>query len=156
MALENICPQKLNEEINELLTSTFHLILKTELKMIKECEKNNLSIREIHLLEIVGKAENGISISQIAKTFQITMASVTIMVKKMEQQNFLERQKDSTDGRSVLIRLTEAGKKIDAYHDKFHQKMVNDITSNLTDFEKQVFFNSVKKLNEFFNAELEE
>ena len=145
----------LNEEINELLASTFHLILKTELKMIKECEKNDLSMREIHLLEIVGKAENGISISQIAKIFQITMASVTVMVKKMESQQLLEKQKGSPDGRSVLLRLTDKGRVIDEYHYQFHQKMVTEITASLTDFEKQILFESIKKLNGFFNKELE-
>ncbi|MCL2487056.1 MAG: MarR family transcriptional regulator [Oscillospiraceae bacterium] len=154
MEIENAASNTLNEEINEVLVNTFHLILKTELKMIKECEKNDLSMREIHLLEIVGKAENGIGVSQIANIFQITVASVTMMVKKMEQRQLIERQKDSTDGRSVLLRLTEAGKKIDAYHYQFHQTMVEHITGRLTDFEKQVFLGSIKKLNEFFNMEL--
>lgn len=141
-------------QFNELLVDTFHLILKTELKMIKDVDKNNLSMREIHLLEIIGKAKDGISISNIAKAFQITLASVTVMVQKLEKQNLLEKNKHSDDKRIVLMVLTEEGKKIDRHHFNFHKKMVQNITKNITDFERKVLFEGVTKLNSFFNEEL--
>lgn len=142
------------KEFNELLVDTFHLILQTELQMIKKYEYNSLSMREIHLLEIVGKATGGITISDIAKTFQITLASVTVMVQKLEKQGLLEKNKHNTDKRSVLLVLTDEGKKIDKMHYTFHKEMVTSIIKGFTDFERHVLYECVKRLNVFFKDEL--
>lgn len=62
------------KEFNLLIVETFHNILKTELKMVNEITNSGLSMREVHLLEVVASGPK-ITISEISRAFEITMAS---------------------------------------------------------------------------------
>lgn len=138
------------KEFNKLIVDTFHNILKTELKMINTITKSGLSMREVHLLEIVGESSESISISKVAKSFEITLASVTVMANKLVDGGFITKQKSPTDARTVYLTLTEKGKKIDKEHENFHKKMVAKISKNLNDIEKEIMFKGVKALNDMF------
>ena len=144
---------KLKTELNELLVDIFHTILKYELKMINYSTKQDLSMREIHLLEIVGKKPKGITISDIAKNFGITLASTTVMAQKLESRNLLIRNRNETDARSNLLTLSQEGKTIDNHHHDFHMNMINKITSGLTELEEAILYEFIKKLNQFFSNE---
>ena len=48
-------------------------------------------------------------ISQLAYADQVSQPSLTLMVDGMEQQGWLERRADPTDGRAVLVALTPDG-----------------------------------------------
>lgn len=145
---------ELKTELNELLVDIFHTILKNELKMINYSTNQDLSMREIHLLEVIGKNPKGITISDIAKKIGITLASITVMVQKLESRNLLIRNKNETDARSHLLTLSPEGKEIDYYHHDFHVNMINNITSGLTELEETILFEFVKRLNQFFTNQL--
>lgn len=142
------------KEFNELIVETFHLILKEEMKFIQSLSNSELSSREIHLLQTVGQNDGNTTITDISESLKITLASVTIMVNKLESQNYLTKQKAAFDGRSVLLSLTETGKKIDKCHYDFHNILVDKISSKMTDFEKEILLSGVKKLNNLFKTDL--
>lgn len=142
------------DEFNEFIVETFHLILKEEMKFIQTLSNSELSSREIHLLQTVGQNDGKTTITDISESLKITLASVTIMVNKLESQNYLTKQKAASDGRSVQLSLTESGKQIDKCHYEFHNILVDRISSKMTDFEKEVLLSGVKKLNEFFKNDL--
>lgn len=146
--------KKFDEEFNALLVDTFHSILQTELLMIKEIADSSLSMREIHLIEIVGKSKSGITISKIAHAFSITLASVTALVNNLVSKGYLEKNQNETDKRSIRVFLTKKGKIIDTAHFKFHKKMVEEISSHLSEFEKQILFTGVSNLNNFFKSRM--
>ena len=141
------------KEFNELIVETFHLVLKEEMKFIKSLTNSDLSSREVHVIEYVGKNNGKVTITDIAEAMQITLASITVMVNKLEEKGLLVKKKDEKDGRSVLISITAEGKKIDKCHSEFHSKTVKKIAGGLTDFEKEVLAGGVKKLNGFFKIE---
>ncbi len=147
--------KEFEKEFNELIVETFHLILKEEMKFIKSLSDSDLSSREIHLIEGVGQNEGIMTISSTAELLEITLASVTVMVNKLESQGYINKQKDKIDGRSVRLSLTEKGREIDKLHLNFHNKMVNRIADKMTDFEKEVLKKGVQKLNAFFKTELQ-
>lgn len=139
-------------EFNVLLVETFHNILKTELKMINNITNSSLSMREVHLLELV--AENKTStVSKIAKSFEITMASVTVLVKKLVSCGYLIKNKEIKDARNINLALTKKGESINREHANFHKKMVKRITKNLSDNEKVLLSNGVRVLNDMFKTE---
>jgi len=140
--------ENFENEFNALLVETFHNILKTELQLINNITKTELSMREIHLIEIVSK--KNITISDIAKSFEITNASVTVMVNKLVDAGYLIKQKGTLDARNIFLELTEKGKSINQEHYNFHKIMVDKISKRFTGLERQVLFSSVKALNELF------
>jgi len=142
------------KEFNLLIVDTFHNILKVELKMINSITKSGLSMREVHLLEIVAKdKENRTTASIISKSFGITLASVTVMVNKLVENGFLIKNKSKIDGRHIYLQLTQKGKKINEEHENFHKKMISKISRNLKEEEKITLAKGVKTLNEMFKSE---
>lgn len=138
------------KEFNELIVSTFHLILKEEMRFVTSLTNYDLSAREIHLIENVGKSRGKIRISDVAEALQITLASITVMVNKLEKQGYLIKKKDELDARQVRLDLTEKGIEIDNKHSEFHGNMVKKIIGNLSDNDRDMLAGAVKKLNEFF------
>ena len=138
-----------NKELNNFLVETFNTILKVEESIIQHDNKIPLSISELHLIEAVGKQEP-ITISNIATSLNITLASVTVGVNKLIKKGFLEKTTNEKDKRSVYISLTDSGKKMNEYHTFFHEKMVKEIEKQLTEDEKAIMLILIKRLDGFF------
>lgn len=144
---------KFEKEFNLLIVDTFHNILKTELKMINNITNSGLSMREVHLLEIVAQDEENATISKIAKSFEITLASVTVMVNKLVKGGFLIKNKGGKDGRNINLKLTKKGRDINEQHENFHKNMISKISKNLSDDEKKLLAQGVEALNQMFKSE---
>lgn len=140
-----------SRELNDLLVTTFWSVLKVEEQMVKADHSLNLSINELHLIESVGKAdEGGKTISEIALDLGIARPSVTISINKLVQKAYVSKRKDPTDGRLVYVALTESGKKVNHVHSYFHLQMVREISKTLDENEKNVLLKGLSKLNSFF------
>jgi len=72
----------------------------------------HLNVREAHALMSIG--DGGMTMSSLAKRLQLSVSSVTAIVDKLEQKNFVARWRLVKDRRSVEVRLTAAGRK---FHD---------------------------------------
>ena len=144
----------LNIELNELLVDTFNIILKNEEHSLTKASNADLSISEYHIIETIAK-NDCITISNIAAAHSITLPSVTVAVKKLEQKGYVEKIKSTEDGRSVSVGLTEKGKKINDFHKRFHTHMVSQITDQINDEEKELLYKAILKLNKYFRKTLE-
>lgn len=143
--------------LNEVLVDTYHNILRVEEKALKKSGRIHLSIKEMHLLEAVGKGdEQGRTVSEIADAMNITRPTATVAIHKLEKRGYLEKQPDDEDGRTVRITLTRSGKRIDHFHRLYHYNMVTKISESLTDEEKASLFQGIQKLNEFLKESLGE
>ena len=143
--------------LNEVLVDTYHNILRVEEKALKKSGRIHLSIKEMHLLEAVGKGdEQGRTVSEIADAMNITRPTATVAINKLEKRGYLEKQPDDEDGRTVRITLTRSGKRIDHFHRLYHYNMVTKISERLTDEEKASLFQGIQKLNEFLKESLGE
>lgn len=139
------------KEFNRMIVDTFHNILKTELKMINNITRAGLSMREVHLLELVSDGES--SVGRIAKSFEIAPSSVTMMVKKLVAGGYLVRIRSQKDARNVHLQLTEKGETINDEHENFHRNMIAKISKKMSRREKKVLAQGVSALNEMFKNE---
>lgn len=142
--------------LNEVLVDTFRSVLKVEERSIKNTEKINLSISEMHLIEAVGKSEEGRSVSEIAAALGITLPSVTVAINKLVKKGYVRKTKSSRDGRTVLVSLTRAGKKMHAVHRHFHEQMARRATAGFTEQEKNILINGIEKVNAFLKQKIAE
>ena len=140
------------ERLNFLLTDTFDNILNMEQKMLKHIH-NALTISEVHLIDAVGRSDKTNTVSEIANVLNLAVPSVTISVNKLVKKGYLNKAKNTDDGRSVYIMLTREGKKIYRLHRYFHIKMIQALCSSLTENEKTVLLNVIEKLDDFFRSE---
>lgn len=119
--------------------------------MLRGSTAMDLTINEMHLIESVGKCrDEGRTISSIAEDIGITLPSVTVAINKLQKKGYVEKIRGKADSRTVFVKLTKSGKRIDAAHRYFHENMVRSVVSQMNEEEKKALFKGVVKLNSFF------
>lgn len=139
-------------EFNDFFVKVFYSILRDEESKMDAYTNGKLSIKEIHLIQTVGKLEKTEenTSSNIAKSLNITQGSLTVAVNVLIQKGYLLKTKCQTDKRIQRVTLTEIGKDIHFFHEKYHMNMINEITKLLTKKEQSLLLESLKKLSVFF------
>lgn len=143
---------KKKQEINRFLVGIFNEILKTEELFVSKTF-NNLSVREIHVIEAVcnveAAGEDNRSTS-IAERLKVTAGTLTTAVVQLERKGYLIRERDQKDKRIVHILPTSDGRQAQQYHMEFHKNMVDEAVDRLTEEETEVFVKALDSIAVFF------
>ncbi len=140
--------------LNDLLVNTFHMILKLEEETLKSMSGNKLSISELHMLEAIHrKPEKGRTITDIAQDLSITLPTVTVAINKLAQKGYVRKHKGREDGRTVHVLLTEEGRRAEAAHRFFHRHMVQAVSQNIPQEEREVLLKGLRNLQAFFQKQ---
>jgi len=70
--------------------------------------KGSLSLIHLHVLTVL-EADGAIAMSRLAETLDVSVASTTGIVGRMEDRGLVERSHGKTDRRVVLVQPTAAG-----------------------------------------------
>lgn len=142
------------EEINNFLVKVFNNVLRTEEASLKTKEFNNLSMREMHVIEAVCDAagQDCNTASEIALSQNVTAGTLTATVSTLEKKGFVIRRQDSKDKRMVRIFPTEKGKTANEIHQSFHHEMVSAIMSVLNADELKVFVKGLAAVQHFLES----
>ncbi len=138
------------KNLNNILVNTFNNILKYEETSLKTIASTPVTVTEAHIIESISKREGSSTVSDIASDMGIAPPTATVAVKKLENKGFVTKVPFSEDGRRFIISLTEKGERVDRAHSIFHRKMVQNISREFSNTEKEVLLSSIKKLDEFF------
>lgn len=95
---------------NELLVEIYRNVQILEQNELKK-QRLNISINEMHMIELIAKGKTGMTVSEIAQQLKVTKPSVTVAVNKLVQKGYCEKQRLPGDGRAVQVMLTPEGKK---------------------------------------------
>ena len=68
-------------------------------------------------------------VNDIAKKLLLNTNTITPLLKRMEKQGIIVRERSSTDERKVIVRLTEAGKAMEEEAAKIPEQLVAQILS---------------------------
>lgn len=145
-------PRGEKEVIDTLLSDTFNSILRIEERSLKNRLTEGLSIAELHTIVAVGLHETN-PMKVVADRLDVTMATLTAAINKLERKGYVERTRSEVDRRQVLIQLTSKGRKAYRTHEQFHKKMVDAALDDLTDEEQEVFARAMGKVKAFFDEE---
>ena len=96
---------------NELLVEIYRNVQILEQNELKK-QRLNISINEMHMIELIAKGKTGMTVSEIAQQLKVTKPSVTVAVNKLVQKGYCEKQRLPGDGRAVQVMLTPEGKKV--------------------------------------------
>ena len=149
--------QGFSEVLNGMLVTFYHKILRVEEAFLQRGVGEGLNIREMHMIEYIGKAgAEGRTLGGIAEFLGVARPSVTVAVRKLEQKGYLLRNGCAQDGRVVRVTLSRIGRKMFMLHMHFHIAMVKELESELCEDEKTVLVRVITKLDKFFEKSLEE
>ena len=144
------------KELNHVLVDTFNNILKYEETSLKKALNVPVTITEAHMIEAVGNQGNKeMTVSKIAALLNIAMPTATVAVKKLESKGFIKKVPCEKDGRSTIISLTDAGRRIEKMHRLFHEKMVRNISGLFDAPEKDILLRVTTKLSDYFKEKVE-
>ncbi len=106
-------------------------------------------------------ADKGTPATKIAPMMGLESRSLTRILKSMEEKNWIYREKDPEDGRSVRIFLTDVGKEKREISRLAVKEFNNKVRDFVTDDQLKVFFEVVKAVSrvaenkEYVNSFLE-
>ena len=96
--------------------------------------QGSLSIIQLHVLTIL-EGEGPVSMSRLAESLDVSVASATGIVDRMEQRGLVERRHGEDDRRVVLVRATSAGEAVFAELEYQRRLMLREVLSRLTNEE---------------------
>ena len=136
-----------HEILNRFLVEIFNEILRTEERCITQGGYDDLSIRELHVIEAVCQcAEKG-------KNTASDIAALTVSTGALERKGYLTRSRDALDRRVVRICPTDKGLSANADHALFHRRMTDQVLNLLSEEETVVFMRALDRLTQFFRQE---
>lgn len=136
------------DQINEYLVNIFNRILIIEEMSLRTSQFNDVSLKEMHTIEIIGKRPQ-VTPSDIARELMVTLGTVTTSLNKLEKKGYIERTRSDLDRRVVYLSLTKKGKLLNRLHAKFHKSMVTHIIEDLDPAEIEVLTRGLGNLHQF-------
>jgi DNA-binding MarR family transcriptional regulator len=71
-----------------------------------------LSFTTLSVLDTLASRGSPMRLTDLTKTEQVTQPAITQLVTRLERDGLVERRPDPTDGRAVLVHITEEGHRI--------------------------------------------
>ncbi|KAB8194635.1 MarR family transcriptional regulator [Nonomuraea phyllanthi] len=71
-----------------------------------------LSFTTLSVLDTLASAGGPIRLTDLTRTEQVSQPGLTQLVTRLERDGLVERRPDPSDGRAVLVHLTEAGRQV--------------------------------------------
>ena len=88
-------------------------------------DRNTVGIRAI--LKYLSETDEKITAGKISERLKVSTARVAVLLKKMEAKDLIEKTQDPDDGRIVIVKLSEHGKKTAAAARKEVYKSIGEM-----------------------------
>jgi MarR family transcriptional regulator, 2-MHQ and catechol-resistance regulon repressor len=115
-------------------------------RMKLEMTKNNLSITEFSVLEVLYQKGKQ-TIQHIGNSILVSSGSMTYVIDRLEQKGFLNRSDCPDDRRVIHVSLTADGNKLMENIMPKHQEWVDNIFSSLNNDESDLIVKLLKKVS---------
>ncbi|MFB9681907.1 MarR family winged helix-turn-helix transcriptional regulator [Streptosporangium vulgare] len=71
-----------------------------------------LPFTTLSVLDTLASGGGPVRLTELARTEQLSQPGITQLVTRLERDGLVERRPDPSDGRAVLVHITEAGRRI--------------------------------------------
>lgn len=136
------------DKINDYLVDIFNRVQVIEEMSLKTSQFNDVSLKEMHTIEIIGKHAN-VTPTDIARELMLTLGTVTTSLNKLETKGYIERRRSKLDRRVVHLTLTKKGRLLNRLHQKFHKTMVAQIIEDMNEEEMNALLRGLGSLHNF-------
>ena len=104
--------------------------------------QSDLRVSQIKAL-FAFKEASCFSKKELAENVGVKLSNMTMMIDSLIKEGIAERDRDETDRRKVMVRLTAKGEKIRAAFLAHRRKVAKSIFSHLTENDKQQLLGSL-------------
>ncbi len=129
--------------IRELVEEMTSWSPKDRVHVFRSWLKGSLSLIHLHVLTVL-EMGGPLPMSKLADTLDVSVASATGIVSRMEERELVERQHDAEDRRVVLVIPTETG--LSVFRDMMEQRRehLTGLLMRLDDDELQAFLTGLR------------
>jgi len=98
------------------------------------------SLSLVHLQVITTlEADGPLSMTRLAEAMDVSVASATGIVNRMEERGLVERRHDNADRRLVLVHVTRRGQRVFEVMERYRRDRFAKVLEHLTDEELAAF-----------------
>jgi DNA-binding MarR family transcriptional regulator len=105
----------------------------------------SLSLVHLHVLTVL-EADGPLSMSKLAEALDVSVASATGIVDRMEQRGLVERRREPGDRRVVLVHPTDAGGSVFRDIARDRREHLAKLLDRMTDRELQGFLTGLRAM----------
>lgn len=139
----------------QVLVELRRIIRAAQLSAKELARAAGLTTSQLVLLDLL-KSHAAMTPGQIARAMNLTQATVTILLDRLQEQGMIQRERDQHDRRTVQVRLTAAGHKRLARTPQSLQQRFLEAFSRLEPWEKTFLLSALQRVTHLMNtAELD-
>jgi DNA-binding MarR family transcriptional regulator len=136
----------------EILMQMRKIMRAIELHSAFLASRFKLTTPQLIILKVLAK-KGAMKPGLLAREVNLSHATVTGIVKRLENKNLISRQKDAVDRRSYLLSITEGGKSmLDSMPPMLQESFINKLSA-LKDWEKTLILSSLQRVTCMMSAE---
>ena len=114
-----------------LINQVMHLYLQRGMQLFRDIKVHPNQAGMLWALN----QHDGLPQKELAKKMGITPPSITVMIKKLEREAFIEKHQDENDQRITRIYITEKGRKLAGYMEQVMLQMEKEAFANMNEQE---------------------
>lgn len=136
-------------QISQYVKEAFAMLEKVNAKMVQEHRtlmNHDLTPKQFLMLQTIRDAKK-ITVNQLADKLSLSPSSVSQLISRLENRNFLRRELNKENRREVLVMLGEEGSKLFEEYSKIDNIIIHNYYSEFTIEEVLQFRNLVYKLH---------
>jgi DNA-binding MarR family transcriptional regulator len=108
--------------------------------------RGSLSLVHLHVLTVL-EGDGALSMTKLAEALDVSVASATGIVDRMEQRGLVERLREPDDRRVVLVHATETGSAVFRDLAEQRRKMLIPVLDRMTDDELESFLIGLRAMH---------
>lgn len=140
------------EKYEELLVSLRRVIRAIDLYSKKLSKESGLTTPQLIVLQEI-TLHDGCMVKDIAKSINLSSATVTSILDRLEARQYVIRERSETDKRKVGLHLTEQGKTVLKDAPRPLQTHFIERFENLHDWEQTQMLSTMQRIANMMNAE---
>lgn len=133
------------EKFGKLVDKIVDWLYKTELEEIHKSNLSQLTYSELHTLKIIGSIKDA-KVFEIADRTGVTRPSMSATIDKLEKKEYVYRDKDQSDRRAVIIRLTQKGEEANNEHEKLHHRVAEALLGKMNQTQQELMVKAFEDL----------
>jgi DNA-binding MarR family transcriptional regulator len=137
---------------DQVLVSLRRIIRATDLHSRKLGKQTGLTTPQLVIIGAIGELKEP-TVSDIAKSVSLSLATVTTILNRLEGSGFVRRQRSEVDRRQVIVTLTELGARMRAESPKPLQDRFMDRFSRLENWEQHQIVAALERVATMMDAE---
>ena len=127
----------------------FHEINKMFINIVKtSTEKMGINPTYRYIFYVLTCNSEGVNQSEICKNTHLKAPTISLTLQQMENEGLIIREKCLADCRSIIVKLTEKGRKLDQEIKLIFKKHEDILKSSLTNDELENLLSYIDKIKE--------